>query len=471
MKPSASTSLSLLLATAALGQSTQPINLIDTVKPSLLVVQFTYEGEMGRRDFAGIGTVVREDGLVITPLEFIPRQVPDEQLKDFKLIVPGDDEVEIDATFLGRDERYEVAYFKPASGDQKFTPVTFVDAPVEVGQRIVSVGLLPKNAGYQVYQSIAHVSARLRGPLPQVLVDGAGLTLVGSPVFNEQGQAIGYVNGQSSRVVYLNGRPIQMGGTGATLNDPTAPFENIYSPPRVFVPASDFLASLKAPPAKDQPIRMPFAGVASLTGLSKDVADFYGLKGKVAVQVGDVIPGFTAEQAGLKKGHIIVEMNGKPLERGDLPEEAPLIFSRRLSQMNVGDKVTLGVITEPNTPPKRIELTLGERPMQANKAKRFYAEDLGFTTRDAVFDDTYARKLSQDAKGVVVTFIRPQSSAQTAELHIGDFVQQINQTPVTDVKQFEETYKAFRKERPRDAVVLEVLRNGNTQIIRIEPPR
>ncbi len=470
MKPIVTTAVSLLLAAVAHAQTTQPVNFIEKVKPSLVVVQFTYEGELGKRDFTGLGTVVREDGLVVTPLAFTPRQVPDEQLKDFKFIIPGDDETEIDAVFLGRDERYELAFFKPKT-DQKLTPVQFLAGDVGVGETVVSVGLLPKVAGYQPFQSIARVSAKLRGPMPQVLVEGAGLTLVGSPVFNERGEAIGYVNDQPERVVVLNGRPFQAGSRGAVLNDSANPFADVDVPPRLFTPARDFLASLASPPTLEKPIKIPFVGVTSLTGLSKDVAEFYGLKGKIAIQVGDVIPGFSADKAGLKKGYVIVSLNGQPLERGDLPDEAPMIFTRRLAQMNVGDKVTLGVITEANQEAKPIEVTLGERPPQANKAKRYYAEDLGFTTRDPVFDDTYARKLAADAKGVVVTFIRPQSSAQAAELQPNDFVQQVNQTPVTDVKQFEEAYTKFRKDKPKEAVVLEVLRGGNTQIIRIEPPR
>ena len=79
--------------------------------------------------------------------------------------------------------------------------------------------------------------------------------------------------------------------------------------------------------------------------------------------------------------------------------------------------------------------------------------------------------LPADAKGVIVAFLRPQGSAQSAGLANGDVVQQINQTPVTDVEQFKKTYQALRKDKPQDAVVLEVLRGGSTQIIRIEPPR
>ena len=457
-------------ATRPVSSTVSPADLVATVKPSLVVVQFTYDGELGRRELSAMGVVVREDGLTIVPSEFTPRQVPDEQIKDFKLIVPGDEETEYAADFLGRDERYNVTFVLPKK-PQKFTPIKFVAGDLGLGDIVRSVGLLPKGAGYQPYVYTSHVAAKLRGPVPQVLVDGGGLTVTGSVVFDAFGRAVGLVNAQNDRVLAIGGRILPLNDRGLTLNDPENPNATVENPARVFVPAADFLPALALPPGLKNPTRFPFIGVVQLTGLTKDVADYYGLKNKVAIQVGSTIPGFSADKAGLKKGDVIVSMNGKPLERGDLPEEAPLIFTRMIGRMDVGEKVTLGIVTGPDTPPKNVEVTLDERPVAANKMKRFYAEDLGFTARDPAFEDTYSRKLAADAKGLVVAFVRPQSAAQSAGLETGDFVKQLNQTPVTDVGQFKTDYEAFRKDKPKEAVVLEVLRGGNTQIIRIEPPR
>ena len=454
-------------------QETSAVSLVDKAKPSLVVVQFTYAGEMGRRDLAGTGVVVRADGLTIINGDLTPRQLPDEQMKDFKIILPGDDETEIDATFLGRDERYGIAYVKPAKAgaSQTFVPLTFVERAVAVGETVHTVGLLPKVAGYGAYQMSARVAALLRGPTPQVLVDGAGLGIIGSPVLNAGGEAIGLVGSQPDRIFLTPTGPAATGGRTVMLNDPRNPYGPVEEPTRMFVPARDFLSAIEKAPSEPTQIRYPFLGVTQLTGLSKDVAEFYGLGNIVAVQIGDVIPDFSAAKAGLKRGMIITALNGQPLERGDLPEESPMIFTRQVSRLNVGDTVKLSVITQRGQPAGEVAVTLDERPAQANRAKRFTAEDLGFTLRDVVFDDTYGRKLPRDTQGAVVAFIRPQSAAQAAELGNGDFITQVNQTPVTGVDQFQVAYEEFRKARPREAVVLEALRGGNTQIIRIEPPR
>jgi S1-C subfamily serine protease len=147
-------------------------------------------------------------------------------------------------------------------------------------------------------------------------------------------------------------------------------------------------------------------------------------------------------------------------------------MTRKIQRMKVGDQVTFSILRGgKDTPLIEISVTLEQRPPQENKAKRFYAEDLGFSVREVVFEDTYRRRLPADTKGVVVALIKPNGSAQTARLQAGDMIKMLNQAPVEGLEQFKTQYEAFRKDRPRDAVVLEVLRGVNTQIIRIEPPQ
>src|SRR4026207_2125915 len=79
--------------------------LYERISPSLVVVQFSYDGELGRRELTTLGVVVSTDGVVITSGSFTPNQIPDEQMTEFKVKIPGDDETELDAEFQGRDDR------------------------------------------------------------------------------------------------------------------------------------------------------------------------------------------------------------------------------------------------------------------------------------------------------------------------------------------------------------------------------
>src|SRR5215212_2538594 len=147
----------MTLIAPSFAQSTQPTREHSTVidslndvhhraKRSLVAVQWTWAYEYGRMDFVGAGIVVRDDGLIIIPMQVADPGIADEQMVDFKIIVPSDathDEQEIDAVFEGRDERGEVAFVRPKSSDRKWQALKFEDVPVDVGDPLVSVGIFP----------------------------------------------------------------------------------------------------------------------------------------------------------------------------------------------------------------------------------------------------------------------------------------------------------------------------------------
>lgn len=442
--------------------------IYDRVSPALVVVQYTLEYELGRQELTTLGVVVSDDGKVMFTEAAAPPSLPDAQLKDFKIIIPGDEEIEIASEFLGRDDRSSMAFIKAKdSASRKWAPIKFEDVATEVGESVFSIGLLPKDSGYKTYLMSATVSANLRGPTPQVLVGGDGLGNVGAPVFNEQGKAIGIVHYQTGVSQFL---AAGSGGRGAR-GGGGAGYASVTNPPKFFVPSRDFLISLTDTPVASEPLKIPHLGVVQLAGLNKAELEYFDLKGKTAVQVGDVIPNFPAAKAGVKSRDIIVKMNGEALERGDEPEEAPAILTRKIQRMKPGQDVTFSVLRKKGEPLTDITIKLEERPRQANLAKRFYAEDLGFSVRELVFQDTFSLRIPADSKGVIVALIKPNSSAQTGKLDTDDMITKINQTPVESLEQFKSQYESFRKDKPREAVVLEVLRGVNTEVVRIEPPQ
>ncbi|HEX2972341.1 MAG TPA: PDZ domain-containing protein, partial [Tepidisphaeraceae bacterium] len=380
----------------------------------------------------------------------------DEQMKDFKIILPGDDEKELPAVFLGRDERCDLAFLKTKE-KQTWPAIQFVDAPARIAEPVISIGLLPREAGYKPYYLEANIAAILRGPTPFALVSTNGLTGTGSPVFNSQGQAIGFVPFQP--------RPQLQSGNTPNAGEPST----LVLPPRLFVPARDFLPSLQEPPT-GQPLRIPWFG-AQLTGPSKEVAEYFNLKNTPVVQVGVIIPSTPASKAGLQPNDKIIKLNGQSLDRGDEPDETPRILMRKIRRMKVGQSVTLTILRAKDQPTTEVSVTLEEQPRQANLAKRFYADDLGLSVREAVFTDDYANRLPLDAKGVVVAYLRPGSSAATAALRPNDFIKELNSVPVEDLEHFKSQYQQFRRSNPKDVVVLVVLRDGITQVIKIEPPQ
>ncbi len=47
----------------------------------------------------------------------------------------------------------------------------------------------------------------------------------------------------------------------------------------------------------------------------------------------------------------------------------------------------------------------------------------------------------------------------------------MNGKPIKTLEEFKKEYEAIRKDKPREALVVVVLREGNNQTIRIEPPQ
>jgi len=447
------------------------------VRQSLVAVQYTFASELGSTDYTGQGVVVSDDGLVMTSMSLFPLGIPNAQMQNFKIIIPGDEETEIEALFEGRDERTNVAFIRakppvppatssatqPAAADAQprhWKPLTFVENPPQAGDHVYSVGLLPQSVGFHAFIAESTVCAAFRGPVPQILVSAGGLTTTASPVLNTRGQAIGLANAQVTQANLL-------------LADKANPLGALASPPRLFVPSRDFLQSLADTPSAASPLKLPWLGVTQVTGLKKEMLEYYNLKGQTAVQIGEVIADGAAAKAGIKNGDIIVKLNGQSLERGDEPDEAAAIMLRKLGRLKVGAQVSFAIrsSTQRRDSTHNVTVTLMDRPKMAHEAIRAYFDDLGFAVRELVFNDTYARKIPVDSKGVLVSLVKPSSSAQSGHLAGGDLVTQINKTPVADLDHFKKLYTDFRKANPKEAVVLEVLRGVNTEVVRIEPPQ
>jgi len=469
MRPFRLFTLALLVVTASTSaalarvESDEAQKLYDRVTPSLVIVKFTWERELGRQELTGAGVVVSEDGLIASSMSVFDFRIPNAQMKEFKILVPSQEKEaeEIDAVFVGRDERTNLAFLRPKNQDKDgkerhWKPLKFEEQPVKVGDPLMSVGLLPEAASYKSYLMQADVAVTLRGAVPQVLVSGGGLAGLGSPVFNAHGKAIGLVGEQQGATVWLN---------------EASPGGLIPNPPKLYTPARDFMQSFEDPPVAGKPEELPWIGVPQMTGLNKDVSEIKGLGDQPAVEVGEVIANTPADKAGLKQSDIIVKFNGEPLERGDEAAELPGILSRKILRMKSGTEITLGILRKRGEPLQDIKVTLEPRPKYPNVAQRFYADDLGFTVRELTFWDTYPLHVPADFKGVIVDFIRKQSSSHSGGLAKGDVITQVNGEPIADVDQFEKTYKQLRKDKPKDAVVLVVHRERGEDTVRIEPPQ
>lgn len=241
--------------------------IYDKASPAFVAVQFVWENEMRRQEVTVAGIAVAPD-VVMIPGYAIPEQlIPDAQVKDFKIILPkvDADHEELEATFLGRDERYQLAFIKLKDPEKKLpATLAFTDKPVGVGDPVYSVAMMPKGSGYRTYLAVGSVSSLDRGEIPTIQVTGE-LAGAGAAVFNAAGEAIGFVMPHEGAFFWLDPRPRQVGADS----------------PQFFVPASEIVPALTNRPADGKWAPLSFTGIMALSGLNKDLAEVFDLKGKI----------------------------------------------------------------------------------------------------------------------------------------------------------------------------------------------
>src|SRR5579864_4460942 len=167
-------------------------------------------------------------------------------------------------------------------------------------------------------------------------------------------------------------------------------------------------------------------------GISKAM----NLKNMKGVLVGDVSPNGPAQKSGIKRGDIILDVNGKTME--DSRE-----LRNTISMMDPNATVNLKLVR--NGSPTDVTVKLGELPTDKEQAKTEQGSSdkaLDGVTVETL-DAQSARQLGLPASttGVVVTDLNPSSPLASAGLRTGDVIQEVNHQPVKNVAQFEEAVR------------------------------
>ncbi len=183
--------------------------------------------------------------------------------------------------------------------------------------------------------------------------------------------------------------------------------------------------------------------------LTPDLRESFGLKENEGVLISDVIEGSPAEKAGLKRGDVVIEFNGKKVT--DVSQ-----FRNLVALTPPGTKSKIVVIR--NGKRKEFEVILGNLKkatlIAASKSK--ILKKLGFSvqnlTKDLAEQFGYTKK-----KGVLISQVIPGSPAYQAGIEPGMLILEVNRIPVHNTKEF---FKAVRKSQKSGKVLL-LIYDGN----------
>jgi Do/DeqQ family serine protease len=197
--------------------------------------------------------------------------------------------------------------------------------------------------------------------------------------------------------------------------------------------------------------------------VSPDMAESLGLKQPGGVIVSSVTPGSAADHAGLKRGDVIMSMDGQPVHDMNA-------LRNRVAETKPGTTAQLVIVR--NGAEQHLTATL-----ESVDAGRLASHDtasgessgdraaLGVTVTPLTPELASQLHVPDGTKGLVVRDVDPDGRAADANIQSGDVIEQVNRQPVTSVDQLRE---ALRRTGDRPALLL-LNHRGNDVFVTVRP--
>jgi serine protease Do len=198
--------------------------------------------------------------------------------------------------------------------------------------------------------------------------------------------------------------------------------------------------------------------------ITRDIARQLGDPELRGVRVTQVYTDSTAEQAGLRVGDLLVELDGEPIPAAQ-PEDYE-VFSTRIRQYRVGARPTLTVRRDGESLSLAPELVAS--PKLEREMKKYRDDPFDFTVRDVTFFDRAREDWGEEQGGVMVSAVEPGGWAAIGRLGVSDLIVEVHGERIRDVAGLEAVMKKISADKP-DLVVYKVLRGIHTLYLEMEP--
>jgi serine protease Do len=195
----------------------------------------------------------------------------------------------------------------------------------------------------------------------------------------------------------------------------------------------------------------------SIQNLTPELAKSLGIKETSGALISGVEKGSPADQAGLKRGDLVIELNGKKV--------ADSTSLRNMVSANApGTNTAVKVIRDGKE--QTVTVALGEYKEKKVVKKSEYNNVLkGVTVQELTPTLQDKLNLPDNATGVVVTDISSDSPAAEL-LQQGDVIQEVNRTPIQSVQDYDQVVSKIGE---KDVVLLLIYRGGGSIYLTIRP--
>lgn len=341
------------------------------------------------------------------------------------------------ATVVGRDVKTDLALLKIDTGES-LPYVEFGDSDsARVGDWVIAVGN-PFGLGGSVSAGI--ISARGRdiqsGPFDDFLQIDAPINRgnSGGPLFDRQGKVIGV----NTAIFSPSG-----GNVGIGFAIPSSLAKTV-------------VASLKQNGRVDR----GWLGV-HIQEITGEIAQSLEMDDTQGALIAGVEPDGPADSAGFRTGDVILEFDGKPVEKvKDLP--------RIVAAANASDTVEVRVLRDGEE--KTIEVTIGRMPNDDGPASNAPADKspgagkLGLALAPLTPETRQRLRLPDSTEGVVIADVERNSPAAREGIRPGDVIKRVGSRKVTSPGEVAEAVKDYAD---RKAVLLLISRQGNDRFIAV----
>lgn len=369
-----------------------------------------------KRQGLGSGFIISEDGYVVTNNHVIDRA------EDVEVVL--EDGKKYKADVIGKDPKTDLAVLK-IEPEIPLKAVVFGNSQdLRIGEWVMAIGN-PFGLGYTVTAGIVSAKGRSLGlgAYDDFIQTDAPLNPgnSGGPLFNLKGEVVGVNTAIVAR------------GQGIGFSIPINLAENI-------------IAQL----TEEGKVTRGWLGVL-IQSITPEIAESLGLKDIKGALIADVTPDSPADKAGLKRGDIVIEFEGKKIDEfSDL--------TKLVGVASPGESKSLKVLREGKV--VNITVELGE--LRDEKAKKQPQENTTIQEGDISVTDINRQlaeryKLEQDS-GVLIVNVNRSSRAWEAGFRPGDIILKIDKTEIPDV----ETYNNYIDQVPQDKLSLFLLKRGES---------
>src|SRR5271157_268505 len=365
----------------------------------------------------GSGFIVDKEGYILTNNHVV------EGADEIK--VKCSDGREFKAKVIGRDKKTDLALIKIASLFRDLPTVVLGDSDtMRVGDWVLAIGN-PFGLEHTVTQGIISATGRVigAGPYDNFLQTDAPINPgnSGGPLLNLKGEVIGI-----STAIVAAGQ-----GIGFAIPINTA-------------------RSITSQLREKGTVTRGWVGL-TLQSLTPEIAQAMGLKETNGVLVSDVLTAGPGENAGIQKGDVITNFNGKEARSAS-------DLSRLVAETPINTTVTVRILRKGAQQDLPIKIAEMPGDAMASTARVQAGTDLGMNVDNIL--ERYQRQFQlRDRMGVVVVNVAPGGAAERAGIQAADIIKELNRFSVRNLNDYRTILKQVRSGA---SLLLLVKRAGST---------